>query len=177
MKKIAVLLAVLGLSASSVSPGATFNTKAVVYVDCGVSVASAVKVGEDKYITAAHVVDHLPCYVNGVKIQDVEAFPESDFATFRGPKSEIKAKTSCRKFVAGEEYLALGYANGAPWLTPEPWIASKFQFGDQQAFSGEAIPGMSGGAVIDDNGKVLGIINQRWPARSLSLRDTNICRK
>ena len=72
MKKIAVLLAVLGLSASSVSPGATFNTKAVVYVDCGVSVASAVKVGEDKYITAAHVVDHLPCYVNGVQIKDVD---------------------------------------------------------------------------------------------------------
>ena len=149
---------------------------AVVPMDCLVTVASAVKIGTDLYITAAHVVAGHSCTIYGNAITDIKTAPDQDFATFRGPSSPVTAKYTCKGYKGGEEYLAIGYADGLPFLSYMPWIASHFHFDDQQAFTGEAIPGMSGGAVIDQSKRVVGIVNRRWPARSIPLKDTSICK-
>lgn len=172
--KLAALALLWGSLSAPASTVSKFNSAAVVFVDCGQKTGSAVKVGRDKYITAAHVIEDAVCYVDGVPITDVKIGP-TDYATFTGPASNIKAKYVCRRYVGGEEYLALGYAMGAPFLTFESWVASRFSVGDKQMFSGEAIPGMSGGAVLDQDAKVVGIVNQRWPARSITLKDTSLC--
>lgn len=174
--KLAALALLWGTLAAPATSTPRFDARAVVFVDCGIKSGSAVKVGKDKYITAAHVVaSPLPCFVDGVRITEVKV-GVTDYATFTGPASDVKAKISCRDYVGGDEYLAIGYAFGDPFLNFEPWLASYFSVGDKQMFIGEAIPGMSGGAVLDRNARVVGIVNQRYPARSITLKDTSVCK-
>jgi S1-C subfamily serine protease len=117
------------------------------------------------------------CKVNGVDITDIR-LSENDFARFKGPESSVQARLTCRRYEAGDSYLAVGYAFGAPFLTSSPLIASAFDTDPEHTeFVGEVIPGMSGGAVMDTRGYVRGIVNKRWPARSIALADTPLCER
>lgn len=180
MRILLPVLLFFGLvSATPIPPAvaAPFNTAPIVQLVCEKALGTAVKVGDDKYVTAAHVVAGTGlCTIGGVPIRDVQISSSQDYAEFRGPFAKIRAKFRCRPFHSGEEYLAMGYAMGAPFITFSPWTASHFQIEDKQVFTGEAIPGMSGGAVIDQDGRVIGIVNQRWPARSLPLKQTPLCK-
>lgn len=171
-----LLSALLLLSGSTPAVAAPVDYgKVVVQVDCDDGLGSAVKIGVDKYITAAHVVNNGECHIRGETISDVVLSKDSDFAVFTGPASRDKLRVSCSGFYDGETYLSVGYAFGWRKLTYEPLIASKYVINGYQAFTGEIIPGMSGGAVIDSRGRVVGINNMRWPARSLALKNTELC--
>lgn len=168
----------LALALALMSPTTPVNNAAdaVVQVLCADGSGSAVHVGNGKYLSVAHVTEMTSCTVEGESIIDIKPAGNNDFSTFRGKEIAAKAKTSCSGFSAGETYLAIGYAFGWPQQTRNPWTASQFRLNGYQAFTGEAIPGMSGGAVIDDGGRVVGVINMRWPARSLALKDSYVCK-
>lgn len=178
---LAPLLLLLGCSAEVSQPTIgpderEVGTGAIVQVQCLEGTGTAVHIGNGKYASARHVVSMFMCTVNGEPVKDVKLSDEDkDFGTFSGPRLPVKMKYSCSGYKAGKDYLAIGHAFGLPRLTANPWIASPFRIGWQHAFVGEAIPGMSGGPVVDEKGILIGVVNMRWPARSIALRDTELC--
>lgn len=175
MSILASLLLVGASAGQTVEPLKT-DLRAIVRVSCGRVMGTAWKINEDTYVTADHVISEGGCSVGGEPISDVRVDPDKDFATFIGPKTPYRVKYSCGGFNAKEEYLAVGYAFGFFHKTFQPWIASVFKQGGYQSFIGESIPGMSGGPVLNEWGKAVGIVNMRWPARSRELKDTFICK-
>lgn len=176
MNKLALAL-VLALGASAPAHPTPYveNPKATVRVDCVFSVGTAVKISEDRYITAAHVVDNPLCTVDGAPISDIKK-EANDFATFTGKPGPEYSKVSCKGFKIGEYYLAKGYALGLFEVKIVPWLATPFVLDGFHSFLGDAIPGMSGGPVVNDRGEVAGVVNMRFPARSIALKDTSVCK-
>ena len=171
----ALIAAALLLMPTSATPQGPKNIPdAVVQVLCDAGRGSAVRIGDGKYVSAAHVFNS-PCRIAGQGTKVLKT--EGDFVVVEGPKGGQTAAVSCKGFKTGEEYLAAGYAFGYPELTYSPMLASHFDLNDGfRTFIGEVIPGMSGGAFFDTEGRVVGIANMRWPGRSTPLKDTSICR-
>lgn len=177
--KKAVAAALMGfLLAAPANAEVTIDTSAVVQVICKDSRGSAVKIDDDTYISVAHVTQAEGCEIQGVPIEVLQS-DAKDFSILRGPKSEVRASYTCSGFTSNREYLAVGYGGGWPVLMHQPLRASGFKvFGEPyQMFTGEVIPGMSGGAVFNKAGKVVGVVNMRFPARSLPLSETSLCKK
>lgn len=172
-----VLALALALAASTPVASATYedNVAATVRVDCGFSAGTAVKIGVDRYITAAHVVDSPLCSVGGVPLTNVSV-EDHDFATFTSKSSADFTKVSCKGYKTGEYYLAKGYALGGFESVSIPWLATEFIQAGYRVFMGEGVPGMSGGPLVNRRGEVVGVVNMRWPSRSVALRDTSVCK-
>jgi hypothetical protein len=140
--------------------------------ECGTAMGTAFHLGEGRYFTALHVV--YECVPSASVVQYNSAL---DYAILVGPVIDKQLTVSCKPFIPGEFYLAVGYGYGYPEAMRQPWIASPFNSGPYHSFVGEAIPGMSGGPVLDEEGRVHGVVNMRWPARSLPLKATPLCGK
>jgi hypothetical protein len=93
-------------------------------------------------------------------------------------------KIDCGGFVKGRQYVAVGYARAAPFLTTVALEATGQTYDGFAILVGifTVVPGMSGGAVLDaDTGKVVGTVNvynmeQGWSG-SVPLSETPLCRK
>ena len=157
----------------------THNWRAIVRVQCTVPdgwiIGTADKISANRYITANHVIAKGQCTVAGEPITITERDQDLDFAQFTGPSTPDFMPISCRGFKATKIYMARGYAGGGFALFELPWLASAVVQGSQQLFLGDAIPGMSGGPVIDKGGQIVGIVNQQLAARSLPLNKTSLC--
>lgn len=158
----------------------THNEAAIVRVFCllangGASVGTAVKIGPDLYVTAAHVVDEGVCTADSSPITEVRTNTDLDFATFRGAIGPAQMIVSCSGYRAGRIYIARGFGGGGYANFELPWIATEAAYGKQTVFVGEALAGMSGGPVIDRNGTIAGIVNTRLAASSLPLSQTWVC--
>lgn len=171
MGKRIMLLALL-LAGSTPVPVLGVDTSPVIQVVCNEGTGSAVNIGNGKYVSVAHVMGLTSCKVKDEPVRNVvlDTKDGHDFATFDGPEG-ASASYSCKGFKAGKIYLAVGYAFGYETVTVEPLLATVFH-DSKTMFVGEVIPGMSGGAVFDEDGVLVGVVNQRWPARSTSLEDT-----
>jgi hypothetical protein len=127
-KVVALIAAILGAcSAPASTPLYSIPQETIVFVDCGKWMGTAVKVGAEHYLTARHVTDSGKCSVNGVPIRNVKVNPLNDSATFDGPASPYVAGYSCKGTENWGKYLAMGYAEGRPFLDFEPMIASDIQ--------------------------------------------------
>lgn len=186
MKALAAASAALLLAASNsapqlVSADYNHNPAAIVRIECrwadGGSIGTAVKIGRDSYITAAHVVDKGACQIGGAPIAVTwMGRPQIDFATLTGPASDTAMPVSCGGYRAGHIYAARGYAFGGHDLFLQPWLATTIPWANGlSVFLGEAYAGMSGGPLIDRQGRVRGIVNTRMPSMSLSLAVTPVC--
>jgi hypothetical protein len=93
-------------------------------------------------------------------------------------------KIDCGGFVKGRQYVAVGYARGLSSLTAIELEATGETFDGYSVLVGmlTVIPGMSGGAVLDEEtGKVVGTVNvynfeQGWSG-SVPLSETPVCKK
>lgn len=154
---------------------------AIVRVTCDVaggrSVGTASHVGNGVYTTADHVVDQGTCTVKGQAIYNIKSDKVHDFATFAGPVLKDRVKFTCRNFRSGRHYLAVGYPGRLSFQVMEAWNSTPFQLAGYRVFVGNGYPGMSGGPVLDKNGHMTGIVNMRWPTRSMPLRSTHLCDK
>jgi serine protease Do len=178
MKWIALLFLYLFSSNPAVAETSPYlyDDSAIVMVSCEEGTGTAFRVSDGKYLTANHVAKLEGCKINDQPVRVITQDDTHDIAELSGPKGGAILPTLCSNFKAGHRYISVGYANGWEWQTAEPLVAA-FSRDGYRTFLGEIIPGMSGGPVFDENGKVRGINNMRWPARSMALKDTFYCRK
>ena len=177
MKALTTVAAAFLLAAPSAPSAKPYahDEAAIVKVECEGGWGSAVKIGPSEYITAAHVVNAGGCTVDGVGITVTRVNDLFDYATFTGPTNNHVIPVSCGGFDAGKIYVARGYPGGFPGLVRVPWLMTELTDQGQRLAIGDAIPGMSGGALIDRRGRVTGIVNRRVASRSLPLSATSAC--
>lgn len=145
--------------------------------DGGAVTGTAFKVSTSGYITARHVTVGGVCFVAGQRVTMTSEDERTDYATFIGPESPAVLKASCGGFKAGRTYVARGYPGGGTYNIFAPWHALNMRLGLFQVFAAsDSIPGMRGGPVIDEAGTVRGVVNMRWPARSMPLSRTGYCK-
>lgn len=155
---------------------------AIVLVFCqrvdGAVTGSAFKVSETAYITAHHVVAGGQCSVGGHRVTITALDEKHDYAAFIGPASPAKLTTSCKGFRSGEVYAARGYPGGGALNIFSPQMATaKSLKGFRVLLGADVIPGMSGAPVIDPQGRAIGVINMRFPNRSMPLQLTGYCKR
>lgn len=156
---------------------------AIVLVLCqkpaGSSSGSAFKVSETGYVTANHVVDGATaCTVAGQQVELTSGDPKRDYATFIGPASPSILQPSCAGFVPGVVYAARGFPGYAgTYNIFTPWLAIKAVWRGFNVLAGEAISGMSGGPVLDPQGRAVGVVVMKNPARAISLSKTGYCKQ
>jgi S1-C subfamily serine protease len=178
----ALLTVAVPFTVAAASPNQVhvYKPETVVLLTCGMGQGSAVKVGGDLYLTAHHVIEHMPCQIKGTEVTLVSSSSEDDLAVIRGPSSIDYMTINCKRdFVKNEVYTTVGFPGGF-WGNPQfelPLIATGKRKNGFGTFVGEIYPGMSGGAVIDDKGRLVGINNMRWPARSRSIANSYLCKK
>lgn len=172
MNKLVAAFACITLtSATPVSAGDyEFDQSAVGRFVCNGGVGTAFHIGEGRYVTAAHVVEGCEASAPNLYINHL-----LDFATFTGPVLPVKIEVSCSGYRVGDMYVGVGYPQGGTYQAREPVVAVNYKPEGWQSFIGKFIPGMSGGPVINERGKVVGIVNMQWPARSQSLKNTYLC--
>lgn len=177
------LLAPLLLAATSASPLPASPTAipwdAIVLLSCGDYTGTAFHIGNGRYITADHVVSTVrECSAGKATLKVVGEDGDTDIAELSGPVIDAKFEIDCAGYKVGQQYLAVGYPLGQ-YRTEYPLIYSAFgrdpDGGIGMFIGADVIPGMSGGPVINEQFRVTGIINRRWPSRSRALADTYLC--
>ena len=183
MGKVLTAIAAMMACVSATVPKPIYphDESAIVRITCqrangGGAYGSGFKVGPSSYITAAHVVSGGTCSVDGHTIRITALDVKRDFASFEGPASPVTIKTRCDGFLAGEIYLARGFPGGGFYKIASPWFITGIRDKEMQVAFGDAIPGMSGGPVMDGDGVVAGIVVRHSPARALPLSETGYCK-
>jgi S1-C subfamily serine protease len=180
--KTAVILAALimipAMRASDLAEGVNYG--AVARIECGEAVGTGFWVESGRIVTAAHVVSNGPCSIDGVAAETARVDGDLDIAELHGPVGSGTLPIECSDYRTGRVYRAIGHALGA--LRPSTRVLRATRYRSDldnghrlRVFEGEVAPGMSGGPIVDNQGKVVGITLRRWPARSRELNDTWIC--
>lgn len=159
---------------------------AIVQVICpvtgGWSAGTAFRVG-GYLLSVNHVTKPGTCTISGKPVKIDYVAPKQDFSMLDSDPGPF-LKVDCGGFVKGHQYLAIGYARAAPFLTTVALIATGQTSDGFAILEGifTVIPGMSGGAVIDsETGKVVGTVNvynmeEGWSG-SVPLSDTPVCKR
>lgn len=135
-------------------------------------------IDEDTLVTAGHVILSTEaaelCVVLGDEswlVSSFEFIPGEDAALLEVVGPALNALPVRMTPPIGGEWVTLaGYPGTTSIVVTEGAVAGSFGFGDN-AVDGCVIPGMSGGPVIDMDGRVIGIITATTlpPGRSLGL--------
>lgn len=153
---------------------------------------SGVRIDSDLVLTALHVIGSPTCTVGGVLTPPEPAtlvFADGtlDYAVLRVASHRAsRIEINCDGFKPGETYMAFGYPYGSQFAALH-LIGTAAKVGFAGPFRGLSIlrgtvyHGVSGGAVVDSEGRVTGIVNampegepQAW---SRALKDTYLCAK
>ena len=152
------------------------------------SIGTAFAIGPNRYVTAAHVIDlgigsqfGPPALRDGAgKVYDVDqVFKFSDGRDFvlfslREPPKDARSLAAGRKPALNSTVYAVGNALGEGVIirdglytsdTPEE-LDGRWQW---LRFSAAASPGNSGGPLIDEHGKVIGVVLRKSPAENLNM--------
>lgn len=200
MKKFAILAATALLIASSAKahtipateePTPYFiDASTVMRVTCSKSFGSAFYIGGGKFVTAQHVITNTNCKVNEMPIKITDFVRELDFTMFTANvKTPYRVIMSCEGFKEGQNYYAVGYAEGRTWPVVQRLVGTSHKlhqpkklFDKTTFLRGSAVKGMSGGPVFDEDGVVVGIVSHHVlngvsEADVLALADTPICKR
>lgn len=170
------------------------NLDSIPFVNCGAFVGTGEIIAPNTVMTAAHVVgDATECRIGQAVAVVTENNRALDYAILTVPTTALhqKMKISCRGFVAGRTYYAIGYAHGRDFAITRLVATSRFErdgvdrrsgtpFTHTRILDGEVFPGMSGGPIVDQDGVQVGItsatsIGVHSRALSRELKDTSVC--
>ncbi len=163
---------------------------------CSRGTGTGVVISRDTMLTASHVVTGgKTCTVQDTNSNDGSPATldhddvSNDFATMRGRFRGKPVEVNCGGFVTGETYYINGYPYGNARITV-PAVATS-QYANSRPvkgpttkrlreLNGSSHPGMSGGPIIDGDGRVVGIVsarpvNDRSITMAKELKDTFIC--
>ncbi len=195
---IAAAIYLASASLSDAQQPARFNTDAIKFISCTVSVpggnitvsGSGTVFAKNEIMTAYHVVNRGQCSVDGYLVTIIKHSAKSDIAIIGAAlrNDQPIAHYSCSGFLAGQTYYSFGFSSGMAIV--EPIIATMgtastlpspeypYEVDHLKAFSGLIFHGMSGGPVIDNQNLIIGInngSNVSTTVGSRSLSDTPLC--
>jgi hypothetical protein len=161
------------------------NYPLVKKVSCNEGSGTAFRVGQNHWLSVAHVTGLHECKIDGQLITVTEQDGNNDFSRLDTPAGVPNGfKVNCEGYKPGQWYWGIGHAFGRPFQTAIAVYATYARTPNgQRVLIGEYsfIPGMSGGPVLNSAGEVVGTVNAYVPGTGISisreLRDTAVCKK
>ena len=169
------------------------DLKSVKLIFCGANVGTVVVIDDRTLLTANHVTEgNLACIdditgdVGSVDLRDTE----NDISTIKFARKTFsddhKLKISCKGFKKNNIYYAVGWERGTDLVVNRLKATGSFRtinaehsrFEHVSVLIGRMVKGMSGGPVIDKNGKMVGMntaTDSIATAFSKAMRDTVFC--
>lgn len=122
---------------------------------------TGVRIADETIVSARHVTNgEAICSADRKYLLKAVHF-DGDFAANTGTLAEgLRMIVSCAGIKEGQDYLGLGYAFGGA-LVAEKLIGTSFRRGEFVRMKGRVYSGMSGGPVVDSEGRIVAIINQK----------------
>lgn len=178
------MLASVPVSASpEQAPLVYLNYPLVHRVDCDEGRGTAFRVGQNHWLSVAHVTSLHNCTIDGAPIAVTEQDGTRDFTRLDTHRAVPNGfRINCHGFIPGQWYWSVGFAGGKPYQTAIALYATYAHAANGlRVLIGPyaVIPGMSGGPVMDRTGAVVGTVNAYIPGTGISLsrelKTTSVC--
>ena len=154
-------------------------------VQCNEGSGTAFKIKDGRWLSVNHVTENSGCTIDGKPITVLSTDTANDFSIiYVADNRKGGIEVNCEGFRDHEWYFGIGHGKGL--ITPQAkavrYSALMTIFGSKKwgiLQANRFVPGMSGGPVLDQTGRVVGTVNAYGIFERISfsrqLRDTEIC--
>ncbi len=186
MKLAYIPAAFAALTSAAPVPVETVPYSSIKLIRCGRASGTVFQIAPGVLMTAAHVTRNGPCSVGDVPLETALEDNALDYSLLRGTVGRPMTLL-CKEMKRGRTYHGIGYAGGRYRMDSRLFAQSRTaadvegtSYSGMMQFRGGAIPGMSGGPILDGKGRVVAIVNASNAALSTALgrsvKDTRACR-
>ena len=137
------------------------NLNSIHRIVCGTRTGTAETIDRNRVMTASHVIGESEvCSIDGRPATILSNNSVLDYAILDYPAGARSQKfpINCDGFIAGEQYLAIGYAHGLDFVVTAGTAMRQFdRSAHLRLLEGRAYSGMSGGPVVNMQGEQVGI--------------------
>jgi hypothetical protein len=154
-------------------------------VQCDRGSGTAFKIKDGRWLTVAHVSENTGCQIDGKPITTTYVDEVGDFSIITFDDNRTGGiEVNCNGFKDGEWYFGIGHGKGysVPQVKAVRYSAIlTFFYSPRWAIlvANRFVPGMSGGVVLDQTGRAVGLVNAYGTVERISfsreLARTNIC--
>jgi len=151
-------------------------------VSCALGFGSATPITADTFVSARHVFLNDVCNVAGREVEIVFQDAESDILIGRVKRPfDAPLAVSCARLETGSTYRLVGAKDRSRARATATYYDIRVETGivrDMRGLTGRAEPGMSGGAVLNDQGAIVGIISAEGRNGVVGVREfatTGLC--
>ena len=186
MKLVTLAVAFAALTSAAPLPVEKIPYSSIKLIHCGRASGTLFQIAPGVLMTAAHVTRNGPCSVDDIPLETTLEDNALDYALLKGDVGKPMTLL-CKEVKRGRTYYGIGYAGGRYRMDSRLFAESRTEanvegksYSGMMLFRGGAIPGMSGGPIIDGKGRVVAIVNasnsELSTALGRSIKDTILCR-